>query len=144
VGDNHILMQLDLAADAGTVRTALDTQAGIAAWWSTRTTLAGTANERRLEVSFPGVPLPFEFTVCEAPTRIEWVTGGFPPPWAGTTVQLDLGPNPDGPGTRLQFGHRDFAPDNPVIPEVTMAWAQILLRLQAYVETGQPRPFFDF
>jgi hypothetical protein len=27
---------------------------------------------------------------------------------------------------------------------VTPAWAQILLRLKSYAETGNPEPFFDF
>jgi len=47
-------------------------------------------------------------------------------------------------GTRLLFSHRDYEPDNPVIPIVTPAWAQILLRLKGYAETGKPQPFFDF
>jgi hypothetical protein len=31
-----------------------------------------------------------------------------------------------------------------VIPIVTPAWAQIILRLKGYAETGQRQPFFDF
>jgi len=27
---------------------------------------------------------------------------------------------------------------------VTPAWAQIILRLKGYAETGRPQPFFDF
>jgi hypothetical protein len=144
MGDYHILMQIDIAADPGAVRSALDTQAGIASWWSRRTSLADGPDGPRLEVTFPDVPQPFEFAVRELPERIEWVTGGFPPWWAGTTIRFDIAANPDGPGTRLLFGHRDYAPDNPVIPIVTPAWAQILLRLKAYAETGDRQPFFDF
>jgi hypothetical protein len=76
--------------------------------------------------------------------RIEWVAGRFPPWWAGTTIRFELSENPDGPGTRLLFSHRDYEPDDPVIPIVTPAWAQILLRLKSYAETGNPEPFFDF
>jgi hypothetical protein len=75
--------------------------------------------------------------------RIEWVTGRFPPWWAGTTIRFDLSDSPEGPGTRLLFSHRDYEPDNPV-QIVTPAWAQILLRLKSYAETGNPEPFFDF
>jgi uncharacterized protein YndB with AHSA1/START domain len=145
LGEYHILMQLDIAADREAVRRALTTRDGIAAWWSTRTTLEDGAEGRQLRVSFPDVPLPFEFSVSDVvPDRIEWRTGSFPPPWAGTTVRWDITDNPDAPGTRLQFGHRDFAPDNPVIPVVTPAWAQIVLRLKGYAETGTPQPFFAF
>jgi hypothetical protein len=79
----------------------------------------------------------------EEPDSVEWVTGGFPPWWAGTSIRWDVA-DADGPGTRLQFRHDGYAPDNPVFPIVTPAWAQIILRLKAYAETGRPQPFFDF
>ena len=72
------------------------------------------------------------------------MTGGFPPWWAGTTIRWDVGSNPEGPGTRLLFSHRDYEPGNPVIPIVTPAWAQIIVRLKGYAETGRSQPFFDF
>jgi uncharacterized protein YndB with AHSA1/START domain len=147
MGNYHIAMQFDIAADEERVRRALTTRDGIASWWSERTTLrdAGGGNPKRLEVSFPDVPQPFEFDVSdESPNRVEWRTGGFPPWWAGTTIRWELSPNPDAPGIRLLFSHRDYEPDNPVIPIVTPAWAQIILRLKAYAETGTPQPFFRF
>ena len=141
MGDYHILMQFDIAADRQTVLNALTSREGIAAWWSTKTELS----DDQLRVGFPDVPQPFEFTVRPADReRVEWVTGGFPPWWAGTTIRWDLSGWPEQPGTRLLFSHRDYEPDNPVIPIVTPAWAQIILRLKAYAETGQPQPFFDF
>lgn len=145
MGDYHILMRFDIASDQAAVTDALTTRAGIAAWWSNHTELTDDgAGGRRLDVSFVDVPQPFEFALRETLGRVEYVTGGFPPWWAGTTIRFDVGVNPEGEGTRLDFSHRDYAPDNPVIPIVTPAWAQILLRLKAYAETGQPQPFFDF
>jgi hypothetical protein len=141
MGDYHILMQFDIAADRDAVRRAITTEDGMRSWWSTRT---DGPTDGQLRVSFPDVPQPFEFAVHEDGDRVEWVTGGFPPWWAGTTVRWDVADNPDGPGARLQFSHRDYAPDNPVIPIVTPAWAQIILRLKGYAETGDRQPFFDF
>ena len=142
MGDYHILMQFDIDADRATVHRALATQDGIRSWWSVRTD--GPADAQLL-VSFPDVPQPFEFSVARGDDeRVEWVTGGFPPWWAGTSMRWDLAENPDKPGTRLLFGHRNYDPDNPVIPIVTPAWAQIILRLKGYAETGRPQPFFDF
>src|SRR5687768_8293154 len=129
-------MQFDIDAEPDTVRKGLTTNAGIASWWSTRTELEDRASSPQLRVSFPDVPQPFEFEVREAEGRVEWVTGGFPPWWAGTTIRWDASPNPEGPGTRLQFTHGGYDPDNPVIPIVTPAWAQIILRLKGYAETG--------
>jgi len=140
MGDYAIRMQFDIGADADSVRRALDTEPGIAAWWSSRTSLDGN----KLRVSFPDVPQAFEFAVTDGRDRLDWVTGGFPPWWAGTTIRWQAGPNPDGPGTRLMFIHDGYEPDNPVIPIVTPAWAQILLRLKGYAETGTRQPFFDF
>jgi hypothetical protein len=140
MGDYHVLMQFDIEAEPETVRQALDGEDAISSWWTSRARLANG----RLETSFPDVPQPFEFEVREGPERIEWVTGGFPPWWAGTRIRFDVGINPDGPGTRLLFSHRDYEPDNPVIPIITPAWAQILLRLKGYAETGVRQPFFDF
>jgi hypothetical protein len=144
MGDYHVLMQFDIDADTATVTRALETQDGIASWWTTHTTLVDGGDGLRLLASFPDTTQPFEFAVHETPGRVEWVTGGYPPWWAGTTVRFDVGPNPDGPGTRLLFSHRDYEPDNPVIPIVTPAWAQILLRLKGFAETGTRQPFFDF
>jgi uncharacterized protein YndB with AHSA1/START domain len=144
MGDYHIRMQFDIAADPRTVRRAVETEEGIASWWTTRSTLGDGDAGPRLQVSFPDVPAPFEFDVREVDGRLDWVTGGFPPWWAGTTIRWEIAQNPDGPGTRLLFSHRDYDPDNPVIPIVTPAWAQILLRLKGFAETGARQPFFDF
>src|SRR5439155_157625 len=89
MGDYHILMQFDIAADRDTVHHALATESGVRAWWSKRTD--GPSN-CELRVSFPDVPQPFEFTVDrDDDERVEWVTGGFPPWWAGTTIGWFLG-----------------------------------------------------
>ena len=140
MGEYHVVMQFDIDAEPDVVRRALKTEEGIRAWWSKRTDLNGDG----LHVSFPDVPQPFEFEVRDGNVHLDWVTGGFPPWWAGTTIRWIVEPNPDKPGTRLNFSHRDYDPDNPVIPIITPAWAQIILRLKAYAETGQPQPFFDF
>jgi hypothetical protein len=141
MGDYAIRMQFHVDADEATIQRALRSQEGIRSWWSKRT---DGPTDGRLRVSFPDVPQPFEFDVAEDGARTDWVTGGFPPWWGGTTIGWDVGPNPEGSGTRLQFTHGGYEPDNPVIPIVTPAWAQIVLRLKGYAETGQSQPFFDF
>lgn len=140
MGEYAIRMQFDIQADEATVRRALTTEEGIRSWWSRRTDLVDGV----LRPRFPDVATPFEFEVRDVDGRLEWVTGGYPPWWAGTTVSWDVGPNPEGPGTRLQFAHGGYDSENPIIPIITPAWAQIILRLKGYAETGEPQPFFDF
>jgi uncharacterized protein YndB with AHSA1/START domain len=140
MGDYHIRMQFDIDAEPGEVNAALATPEGIRSWWTTHAEMSGD----ELRVEFPDASQAFEFSVRSGDGRIEWVTGSFPPWWAGTTIRWDVGPRPDGPGTRLEFSHRDYEPDNPVIPIVTPAWAQIVLRLKAYAESGDRQPFFDY
>ena len=140
MGNYHVLMQFDIDAEPDVVRRALETEDGIRAWWSKRTELNGDG----LRVSFPEVAQPFEFEVRDGEGQLDWVTGAFPPWWTGTNIRWVVGPNPDKPGTRLHFSHRDYQPDNPVIPIITPAWAQIILRLKGYAETGNPQPYFDF
>lgn len=140
MGDYHVLMQFDIDAEPDVVRRALETEEGIRAWWSKRTDL----EEDGLRVSFPDVPQPFEFEVRDRADQLDWVTGGFPPWWAGTTIRWAVEPNPEKPGTRLHFSHRDSDPDNPLISITIPAWALIIQRLKGYAETGQPQPFFDF
>lgn len=145
MGDYHILQQFDIDADRSTVRAALTSRDAIASWWSSSTDwLAVDGAEPQLRVGFPDVPRPFEFTVHDdGGDRIEWETGDFPPPWAGTTVRWDLMDREDGaPGTRLLFSHRGWDADDPTIAVVTPVWAQIILRLKTYAETGTAQPFF--
>jgi hypothetical protein len=145
MGDYHILMQFDIEADRDTVRRALTTQDGIRSWWSTRSDGPDGGADGQLRVSFPDVGQPFELEMTRNDAdRVEWRVGAFPPWWAGTTIRWDHSDNPDRPGTRLLFSHRDYDPDNPVIPVVTPAWAQIILGLKHYAETGEARPFFSF
>ena len=144
MGDYHVLMQFDIDAEPEVVRRALETQEGIRAWWSTHADLDQDGSGSDLHVSFPDAPQAFEFGVRGGDGQLDWVTGAFPPWWKGTTIRWIVGPNPERPGTRLRFEHRDYDPDNPVIPIITPAWAQIILRLKGYAETGKPQPFFDF
>ena len=139
MGDYSILMQYDIDADPAAVQAALATQDGIRAWWNANAEL----RDGRLYVSFADVPQPFEFDVRADDGQLEWVTGAFPPWWAGTTIRWRVGPHPDRPGTQLHFAHGGFEPDNPIVPIVTPAWAQILLRLKGYAETGATQPWFE-
>jgi uncharacterized protein YndB with AHSA1/START domain len=141
MGDYAIQMQVDIGADPQTIHRAIASQDGIRSWWTAKADLSGG----QLRTWFPDRPEPFQFALRDEPGgTVEYVTGAFPPWWQGTTVRWWTESIPDAPGTRLQFRHGGYDPDNPVIPLVTPAWALILQRLKSYAETGRPDPFFAF
>lgn len=143
MGDYAVRMQFDIDSDADAVMKALTTADGVESWWSGPVDgLPGEPGER-FTIPFPGVPEPFEFEVERGEDRsLGWRTLAFPPWWAGTTIRWRADDRHDGPGTRLMFSHEGFDPDNEVIPIITPAWAQVILRLKGYAETGTPKPFF--
>lgn len=139
MGDYHVLGQFDIATSSAELRKWLDNPEGIAGWWSDSVKGAASKRGDRFEVRFPSTDVAFELAVTDvSPERIEWHIAENPPWWRGTTVRFDL--TEEGEGTRLQFSHRDFDPDNPVIPVITPAWMQFLFNLKAVAESGKPNP----
>ena len=140
MGDHHLMMQFDIDAPASAVLAWLDSPAAIAGWWSD--TVEGEASHvgDTFRVSFPTTPVVFELevTAC-SDERVEWHVPESPPWWEGTTIRFDLEEGDEG-GTRLQFSHRDFDADNPVIPVITPAWVRFLDNLVEVVRSGEPRP----
>jgi uncharacterized protein YndB with AHSA1/START domain len=138
----EMIFMVDTHADRRTVVDALTTEAGIKGWWTDTATVPQQVGST-LEMTFPGMPMPFDFELAAAGDgRIEWVSKTFPPPWVGTRVVWQLEDNPEHPGTRINMRHVDWTPDNPMIGMVTVGWGQILANLKGYVETGTPQPFF--
>ena len=68
---------------------------------------------------------------------------GGPPQWIGTDVRFALEPAPQG-GTRILLDHTGFAQVDEMFRIVTLGWAQMLLHLKQYLDSGQPTPFFSY
>jgi hypothetical protein len=142
MAEYQMIFQVDANADRDTVVKALSTQAGINGWWTDRATVPETVGQT-LELTFPGMPMPFDLELTErSDDRIEWLSKSFPPPWAGTRVVWQLSSDPDGAGTRIDMRHTGWEQDSPIIGIVTVGWGQILANLKGFVESGSPQPFF--
>ena len=141
MGDYRIRMQFDVEADQATIREALTTPEGIAAWWSDTVKGDPAAEGGDLYVSFPDVPQPFHFRAGLVAGQVSWTTQEFPPWWQDTTIRWSLEAQPEGSGTRLLFTHEGFDPDAEIVPIITPAWAGIIGRLKHYAETGEADPF---
>jgi uncharacterized protein YndB with AHSA1/START domain len=137
-----VVFEFDVDADRIQVVDALTTVKGIEGWWTDKAVVPRSVGEVLL-LTFPGATKPFELELTESSDQqIVWATKGFPPNWEGTRMVWKLASNPDGPGTRIDFGHVDWDLDDPGVGHVAYTWGQLMVRLKQYVETGKAEPFF--
>jgi uncharacterized protein YndB with AHSA1/START domain len=139
----RIVFELDVDAAAAEVLRALNSQAGIAGWWTDDVTFAGGAGST-MKLGFPIAPRPFELRVDEVTDNVaRWTSvGEFPPHWADTTVTWTLRPADDGAGTMVHFSHDGWATDEGPFATAALTWAQLLLSLKRFAETGADTPLF--
>ena len=139
-----IAIQIDTTADPAATYAALTTTDGVAGWWTTRNQTSGTVGEVD-QMWFPDAPMAWELRVDEAvPGKVlarHCIDG--PPQWIGTDVRFALEPAPQG-GTRILLDHTGFAQVDEMFRIVTLGWAQMLLHLKQYLDSGQPTPFFSY
>ncbi|MFJ2190778.1 SRPBCC domain-containing protein [Kitasatospora sp. NPDC087861] len=138
----EIALQIDVAAPRDVVLAALNTHDGLTSWWTTAVDREGDV----LLFDFPDVPEPFRLRRERADQdRVVWTNAGaFPPHWAGTWISWDLADQPDEPGrTRLLFRHGGWQPGSEEgVPMVAGTWAELLVRLKDYVQSGKAQPYF--
>ncbi|MFJ7912508.1 SRPBCC domain-containing protein [Kitasatospora sp. NPDC096204] len=150
----EIALQLDIAAPRDVVLAALTTHDGLTAWWTTGVDRDGDV----LLFDFPDVPEPFRLRVERADRdRVVWTNAGsFPPHWAGTWISWELADQPAAPEqpavpegqaaperTRLLFRHGGWQPGSEDgVPAVAGTWAELLVRLKDYAQSGKVQPYF--
>jgi uncharacterized protein YndB with AHSA1/START domain len=135
----RIVFEIPIDAPAARVVQALDTQEGIAGWWTPTVEFAGGVGTV-MRPSFAQAPAPFELSVDEVGGEtIRWTSAGaFPPHWAGTTITWRLTAR-DG-GTLVHFDHDGFPSDDGLFPSIALTWGQMMGSLKRYVETGTGSP----
>ncbi|MFJ2863022.1 SRPBCC domain-containing protein [Kitasatospora sp. NPDC087314] len=138
----EIALQIDVAAPRDVVLAALNTHDGLTSWWTTAVDREGDV----LLFDFPDVPEPFRLRRERADQdRVVWTNAGaFPPHWAGTWISWDLADQPGEPGrTRLLFRHGGWQPGSEEgVPMVAGTWAELLVRLKDYAQSGKAQPYF--
>ncbi len=134
-----ILLEATIFAPPETLYTALTEQEGLRSWWTQQATAApkvGSTSEFRF---YNGqVVMQLEVEQLEPSRRVAWKPISGVPDWAGTEVTWDLTPV-DG-GTKLLFGHRDFASYEGSLPMTGFNWAWYIISLKKYAETGVGSP----
>jgi uncharacterized protein YndB with AHSA1/START domain len=142
MADMHHLVELHGVRGAA-VYEALTTGEGITGWWTSRAEVPGAAVGDILKMSFPEMQMTWDMRLDRAdPSRIEWGCVGGPPGWPATQIVWDIGPAET--TTVVRLDHTGFASVDDMFRTVTVGWAQMLLSLKAYLETGVRAPFFDF
>ena len=135
----RIVFEIEIEAPTQKVVEALDTEAGIAGWWTPSVTFPGGVGST-LQPSFSVAPVPFELRVDEVSgERVKWSSvGDFPPHWVGTEVIWTLAPTEA--GTRVHFSHDGWADDEGPFPSSALTWGLLMKSLKEYVETGVGSP----
>ena len=139
----RIVFELDIDATPKQIVDALDTERGIAGWWTENVSAPGGVGSQ-LSVGFPGrAPMPFKLRVDEVGEhRVRWTSvGQVPPHWVGTEVIWTLTPKPDG-GTTVHFNHDGWTTDEGPLPSSALTWGQLMGSLKAFVETGTGAPLY--
>lgn len=143
MADMHHLIHVG-GVDAAAAYSALTTQDGITAWWTSRADVSGPAVGDTLKMSFPDAPITWDMriAVADEPSRVEWDCTGGPPGWSQTRLVWTVEKTDE--GAVVRFDHAGFPEVDDMFRIVTVGWSQMLLSLKAYLETGQRKPFFDF
>jgi uncharacterized protein YndB with AHSA1/START domain len=140
----RIVFELDVEAPPSEIIEALDSERGIAGWWTRDVTFAGGPGAT-MTLGFPVAPRPFELRVDEvSEQRVHWTSvGEFPPHWQGTAVAWTLRPSDNGDGTTVHFAHDGWTSEEGPLPNAAMTWGILMTSLKSYVETGTGTPLFD-
>jgi|SRR5579864_3299012 len=141
----ELLHAVEIHAEPQTVYEAVSTQRGQSAFWTADATVQPSVGSVA-EFAFPGAPAKLKMRVeqLERDRLVVWLCQGDFPYWTGTRVTWELQPGSTPGHTVLLFSHTGWPADYPreEFAHVNFTWGQIVARLQAYAESGQPQPYF--
>jgi steroid delta-isomerase-like uncharacterized protein len=132
----------DTTASAETLWQALTVQQGLAAWWSTRVTVADSGGGERIHFTFAGDFNPvMEVAHREDRRELAWRCVAGHDNWHDNTFRFQLAPLEDG-RLRLRFW-QDYAVElsDDDYGNYNFNWAYYLESLRLFCETGTGRPF---
>jgi uncharacterized protein YndB with AHSA1/START domain len=138
-----VLLEVRIAATPDKVYQAITEGQGLASWW-TPEVVARPEVGSVAEFTFRGGPagrfvVKMEIATLEPGRKVEWKVTDDPfPDWVGTRITWDLAPVEN--GTKVRFGHRDYASIEGSFASVGYSWAWYLSSLKDYLETGTGRP----
>lgn len=136
-----IVLTIETTASRESLFEAITTSNGLRSFW-TPDADAEAREGGDLRFGFAEAPVDLEMTVesLEPGEAVTWVEIGPWPGWQGTRVEWSI--EDDGERRTVVFAHRDWAVDVPDrdFGSVAMTWAQVILALGRYAETGEANP----
>ena len=137
-----VLLEVPIAATPAKVYQAITEQEGLSRWWTPEVAAKPEVGSVG-EFTFTGGPagrfvVKMEITALEPGRKVYWTVQQGASEWAGTHVTWDLTPVDN--GTKVRFGHRDYASTEGSFASVGYNWAWYLASLKDYLETGKGRP----
>ncbi len=141
----EILHAVEIHADPTTLFDAVATQRGQTAFWTTDAIVEPSVGAIA-EFGFPGTPARLKMRIeqLEPGRLVSWLCQGDFPHWTGTRVTWEIRPAANPGEVSLLFAHTGWGEGYPreEYAHVNYTWGQIVGRLKAYAESGQPQPFF--
>jgi uncharacterized protein YndB with AHSA1/START domain len=141
----EILHAVEIHSDPSTIFDAITTRPGQTAFWTTDAVVEPSLGSLAT-FGFPGTAARMKMRILrlDPGNAVEWACEGDYPGWNGTRLTWELQPAPNAGETTLSFRHAGFSDDygDAQYAHVNWVWGQIVGRLKAYAETGQPQPFF--
>jgi uncharacterized protein YndB with AHSA1/START domain len=134
-----ILHEVVIEVGPDKVYQALTEQARLANWWTANTKAepkVGAMDEFKFNDG--QFLIKMEVTGLEPGKKVSWNLIQGVPDWEGTRVTWDL--TPDEHGTKVLFGHLDFASTQGSFASASYNWAYYLTSMKAYLETGKGTP----
>jgi hypothetical protein len=138
-----IIHRIGIKASIQQVYQAIATVAGIAGWWTEKTSGNSEPGKTILVhfLSLDGIELGsmhLEVRTLEPDQQVHWLVTAGPEEWIGTDITFDL--REEGEYTIVIFGHRNWKEPVEFMAHCSMKWGVFMLSLKAFVETGKGRP----
>jgi len=121
------------------VFTAIATQEGMRGWWTRDATLDSKVGGKA-EFGFDKRGVVFRMTIDELDrnNRVRMTCSGDPAEWAGTTLEWNIRPTPE--GAILSFVHGGWRERTDFCSSCNSMWGRLMFRLKDFVETGNANP----
>lgn len=123
------------------VYDALATIDGLAGWWTTDTTGDASAVGGTIAFRFPQGGFDMEVTDLDPGELVRWRVVDGPEEWIDTTIEFRLSRSDE--HTVVNFAHQGWPGPVEFLSHCSTKWAQFLLSLKQYVETGVGTPSPD-